>query len=202
MEALDLSVLLRLLALYAHVLACFSAAAGIVLGDIAIFAPRRIDAYLLGLARKIVCWALLWLWLTGLVLIAIDTGFVLETMASKSKLLAKLSVVTLLTLNGAALHRWVFPGLGRVQAQPARAAWLPSLLGGFAAASWLFAAFLGVAKPLASVVGYSGFMFLYGGALLLASATSLILLRPRLSAQLMRAGDALPAPRLSLARAG
>lgn len=191
MELLDPSTLLRLLALYAHVLACFGAAAAIVLGDVAIFVPRRVDAVLLSKASHWVTIALLLLWLSGLLLVGIDTGFEPAVIARKPKLLAKLTVVLVLSLNGLALHRWVFPRLAAVHTQPERAACLPSLLGGLGAASWLFAAFLGIAKPLAPVLGYAGFMLMYAGALLLAMGIALTLLRPRLSSQLQRVEEPL-----------
>ena len=93
MESLDLSALLRMLALYTHVLACFAAAASVVLGDVAIFMPKRVDRVLLRKASILVSKSLAALWISGLVLIGIDTGFDPAVIMEKSKLLAKLSVV-------------------------------------------------------------------------------------------------------------
>ncbi len=188
-ELLETSALLRMLALYTHVLACFAAAAGVVLGDVAIFMPKRVDRLLLQKSTRLVSWALLALWISGLGLIGIDTGFDPAVMLDKPKLLAKLSVVLVLTLNGWALHRWAFPLLASPQDEPQKAAGLPALLGGISSASWLFAAFLGVAKPLAIVLLYPGFMALYGASLLLAIGAALSLGRQRLARQLLVSDD-------------
>lgn len=187
MQLPDWDVLLRLLALYAHVLACFAAAAGIVLGDLAVFMRRRIDHDQLREGTVWVTRALLALWITGLVIIGIDTGFAPAVIASKGKLLAKLTVVTVLTLNGLALHRWALPRLLAPAGDAAyarQAAKVPSLLGAVSACSWLFAAFLGLAKVLASVLGLSGFLELYALSLGLALAVAWVWMRPRLERQL------------------
>lgn len=189
MELLDTSALLRMLALYTHVLACFAAAASVLLGDVAIFMPKRVDRVLLRKASRLVGLALGALWISGLLLIGIDTGFDPVVIADKPKLLAKLSVVLLLSLNGWALHRWAFPLLASPQEEPHKAAGLPALLGGISSASWLFAAFLGVAKPLAIVLHYPGFMALYGASLLLAVGVALSLGRQRLARQLLVSDD-------------
>lgn len=150
--------LLRLVALYVHVVACFAAAAAIVLGDLAVFLHRQVDRRLLRHASSWVVKALLVLWVTGLIIIGLDTGFDLAVLFTKGKLLAKFSVVALLTLNGLALHKWALPRLMAPTYEPERTARIPALLGAFSLASWLFAAFLGLAKPLAGLLGYAGFM--------------------------------------------
>lgn len=187
MQFPDWDAVLRLLALYAHVLACFAAAAGIVLGDLAVFMRRRIDHEQLREGTVWVSRALLALWITGLVIIGIDTGFAPAVIVSKGKLLAKLAVVVVLTLNGFALHRWALPRLlaPAGDADYARqAAKVPSLLGAVSACSWLFAAFLGLAKVLATVMGVGGFLELYGLGLVLAMAVAWVWARPRLARQL------------------
>ncbi len=189
MELLDTSALVRMLALYTHVLACFAAAASVVLGDLAIFMPKRVDRVLLRKASRLVSWALLALWMSGLVLIGIDTGFAPDVILERPKLLAKLSVVLILSVNGWALHRWAFPVLASPQETPQKAAGLPALLGGVSSASWLFAAFLGVAKPLAIVLHYPGFMGLYAACLAVAIAVALGLMRQRLARQLLVSDD-------------
>ncbi len=190
---LDTLVAARLGLVFAHLLAFASAAAAIAFGDFALFARRRIDAALLARAARVVAWSLAALWATGLALTWIDTGFAPAALASRPKLLAKLSVVTLLTLNGVALHRFAFPRLtGRRIADRAELRAIV-LLGGMSAATWLFAAFLGVARPLAGVLGYGGFMVMYGLVLGVGCAAALRVVRPRLARRLF-AGDATRAP--------
>ena len=165
------------------VVACFGAAAAIVLGDLAVFLHRQVDRRLLRRASSWVVKALLVLWVTGLIIIGLDTGFDLAVLFTKGKLLAKFSVVALLTLNGLALHKWALPRLMAPTYEPERTARIPALLGAFSLASWLFAAFLGLAKPLAGLLGYAGFMQFYG-SLLLALTVAWHWGRPRLARQL------------------
>lgn len=183
-DAVALMPLLRLVALYVHVVACFAAAAAIVLGDLAVFLHRQVDRRLLRRASAWVVKALAVLWVTGLLIVAIDTGFELPALLSKGKLLAKFSVVLLLTLNGVALHKWALPRLMAPTYQPELTARVPALLGALSLASWLFAAFLGLAKPLAGVLGYGGFMQLYALSLVLALVVAWQWGRPRLARQL------------------
>ena len=71
------------------------------------------------------------LWVTGLIIIGLDTGFDLAVLFTKGKLLAKFSVVALLTLNGLALHKWALPRLMAPTYEPERTARIPALLGAF-----------------------------------------------------------------------
>jgi hypothetical protein len=59
-----------------------------------------------------------------------------------------------LTLNGFLLHAYALPRLRRLD-------FLAALIGGVSASSWLFAAFMGIAKPLATLMSYNQFMALY-----------------------------------------
>lgn len=80
-----------------------------------------------------------------------------------------------LTLNGWALHALVFARLARDGASipiDARLA-LPAALGALSSASWVYAAFVGVARLVSPWLSFSGFMLLYGvvvSAALLAAA--------------------------------
>jgi hypothetical protein len=67
---------------------------------------------------------------------------------------AKLSVVIALTLNGVMLHLYALPRLHRLN-------FFAALMGGVSASSWLFAAFLGVARPIAALLTYGQFMGIY-----------------------------------------
>ena len=49
------------------------------------------------------------------------------------------------------------------------------------ATSWIYAAFVGIAKPLAEVFGYSGFIGLFALLLLGAISLALITVRPCLA---------------------
>jgi hypothetical protein len=129
------------------------------------------------------------LWVSGLAIVALDTGFVWSELLARPKLLAKLSVVVLLTANGALLHRWVFPRLHAESAtthgQAMQFAGLASLLGGFSAVSWLMAAFVGIGKPVTAALGYGGFMALYALGLLVVLPVAWWVVRPRLALRVM-----------------
>ena len=99
---------------------------------------------------------------------AVLPGIVLASMLAMPKLLAKVTVVGLLTLNGYYLHHRFFNRLGHAVANFRRAVNLTALMAAVSGASWMFAAFLGMAKPLGKIFGYIDFMTLYATLLVLA----------------------------------
>lgn len=175
---------LRMLLILLHLLAFSAAAAATTFGDFTIFALRRIDLALLHRAARLVAGVLAVLLLSGLAVVRLDTGFALDELARRPKLLAKFSLVVLLTLNGWALHRHVFPRRHGPHSRPLATALWATVAGAVSAASWLFAAFVGVGKPVAAVLGYAGFMLLYGLTLGLALVASLWQVHPRLVTRL------------------
>ena len=64
--------------------------------------------------------ALVVLWITGLAVIGMDTGFDTGLLATKPKLLAKLTVVAVLTVNSLGLHLLAFLRMAAPQANPGR----------------------------------------------------------------------------------
>lgn len=146
------------------------------------------------------------LWLlvsTGIALVAIDTGLDAARILGSPKLLAKLSVIAVLLVNAGVLHGLAFPALfSRRPGAASRAGWV-SLAGAVSGTSWMFATFLGVARPLALRLGYGGFMALYLAALACAGAVAWIWVRPRIRRLMQQRADADAAPRKpeSLSRA-
>ena len=153
MEALDSTAVARMGLILGHLLAFALAAVGIALGDLALFRKRHVDADMLGHAKHVVKWSLYALWATGLAVIWLDTRFDLAVLATKPKLLAKLTVAVALSANGWLLHRVVFHRFTVGQDDPERASVLPAIAGAISAASWLFAAFIGVGKAVAPCSG-------------------------------------------------
>lgn len=184
---LDLPSAARAVLIYAHLLAFAAAVAAIAFGDFAIFAGQRVNTALLRQSARIVSLALAALWVTGLGVIWLDTQFVLDAIAGKPKLLAKLAVVSLLSLNGLLLHRLAFPRITQPRSGVARAAALPIVLGSVSAASWGYAAFLGVARPFAPL-GFSGLMGIYFATLVIAVGVAWVFVRPRLVRQVPPSG--------------
>lgn len=186
MEALTPSAIVRTACVLGHLLSVLVATAGVVFADYAVFAGRRIDAKLLTAASGLVSVALGLLWVTGLMMIWMDTGFDLATIASSSKLLAKLTVASILTLNGALLHQLAFPRLATPQRAPRQAALLPTVLGAVSSASWLFAVFVAASKQLAAGLTYRDYLALYVIVLTLGIAFAVTVVRPKLVDQLRR----------------
>lgn len=186
---LELAAVARASLIYAHLLAFATAAVAITFGDFAIFAGRHVNTDLLQQSARIVSLALAALWATGMANIWLDTQFELVAIAGKPKLLSKLTVVSILTANGVLLHRLAFPRITRTHDDAARAALLPAMLGGVSAATWGYAAFLGVAKPFAPL-GYAGLMALYSAALALAAWAAWVFVRPRLARRMRPRADA------------
>lgn len=172
---------MRMALILGHVLAVGAACASIAFGDYAIFARRRIDGALLHKAELAVTLALLSLWTTGLAVIWIDTRFDWDLLAANPKLLAKLTIVMLLSMNGGALHYLGFPSLRTAHADPLHAARIPALLGAISVVTWLYSAFIGLAKPLEPLLGYSGFIQLYLIVVCVAIIVALVWMKPRLA---------------------
>ncbi|WP_348943749.1 hypothetical protein ABHF33_09565 [Chitinibacter sp. FCG-7] len=161
---------LRVLVLFPHLLACCVALGAILLSDAKFLLKRGVlndqeRAALHDLSR-VACIALGFLWLTGLSIIAIDFGHFPSwaELVSKPKLIAKLTVVIILSINGYLLHRFVLPHFVQktdLNQLAHRRIYLMLMLGALSGASWVFAAFLGIARPLTAILGYSGFMVTY-----------------------------------------
>ena len=187
MDSLPHSAVAHTAFVFGHLLAVLVAAAGVCFADFAVFAGRRIDAKLLSAASGLVVVALGALWATGLILVGLDTGFDPAVIVTKSKLLAKLTVVTVLTLNGIALHHYAFPQLVATK-RSARlpSALMPTLLGALSTGSWLYALFVASSKPLAASFAYRDYLALYALALAGAAAFAMLWVRPLLAQRLQQ----------------
>jgi hypothetical protein len=181
---LDPEALLRTMLIVLHLLAFALAAVGTAFCDYAVLVKRRLDVVLMHRASKVVTIALGALWLSGLTVAWVDTQLDLRQMLAMPKLMAKFTVVSVLTANGVLLHRFIFPLFLTANRGGGFSSRLPALLGGVSAASWVYAVFLGVAANLAAELGYTGFMLLYGVALLVAMGVSQTFVQPHLLTRL------------------
>ncbi|WP_427913458.1 hypothetical protein ACPWT1_00310 [Ramlibacter sp. MMS24-I3-19] len=149
--------LIRMGIVYVHLLACCIAIGTVFMSDLQLV--RELVAggrgtldpsELRGLHRTLV-WTLSVLWVTGLALVGFDAVTKGMQTLLNPKLQAKIAVVVLLTLNGVVLERHVLPALQkagsllRLQFGPRM---LSVFVGAVSAASWLYAAMLGVGRPL------------------------------------------------------
>lgn len=170
----------RLLLVLGHLLAFAVAITVILREDYALLVKKQIDPAAIKETSKTVFWGLLTLTITGAGIIWIDTGFDLAVLASKSKILAKLTVVGVLSLNGAVIHYLAFPAF---KSRKSLLHFVPklSVLAAISVVSWMYAAFVGIAKPLSSMLGYRGFIEVYVVLLVWGILLSLIVSRPLLS---------------------
>ena len=194
---MDAVVVLRTLCVLLHVLA-LAIGLGIVLReDWRLLNSRTFNIEGLSDSARLVGGALAVLWVTGLALIAIDTSFEFSQLMANPKLVAKITVVVLLTVNGVLLHRWALPILNGQRAARAEDVTPLALVGALSGSSWLYAAFLGVARPFAEVWHYADFMAYFGLMLVGSTLFALYYVRPRMSRLIQehhRSVRSLPAP--------
>lgn len=150
----------RLAILYAHLIACCVAIGTILMSDIAMVrqllgSPAlserdgSVHLHLLHLTVSRALWAL---WITGAAIVAVDIADKGLDYLGNPKLQAKLAIVLLLTFNGIVLHRFVLPAMsqaGSLLGLPIGQRRLAILTGTVSGVSWLYAAMLGIGRPLA-----------------------------------------------------
>ncbi|MCW5615236.1 MAG: hypothetical protein KIT32_08965 [Rhodocyclaceae bacterium] len=158
--------LARMALVFAHVVSCAIAVGFAFFADFRVLKARGSlkprDHEIVQQVAVFVVGALIALWITGAGIILMDFGHVpsMDEILARPKVAAKLFVVLVLTLNGILLHFYALPRLHRIDL-------VSSLIGGVSAASWVFAIFLGVGKPLAALLSPSHFLALYGFSLVL-----------------------------------
>ncbi|UVJ45038.1 hypothetical protein NVV94_05510 [Pseudomonas sp. LS1212] len=168
--------MLKMLLVYGHLLATCIALGRVLQADHKLWSWRKeaLDQArreYLEETQKIVTLALLALWGSGLLLVLqgyLDEGV---TYLLNQKLWAKVTVVALLSLNGALLHRIGFPLLQKAPFVLLRSRL--ALLGALSMSGWLFAAFLGVARAWNHVLPYLYVMGAFAVFSLLACAVAL-----------------------------
>ncbi len=165
--------LLRQLALFAHIVLFAFAFVAIARADLDLLRERTNSGQMRAVGRY-VSLLLGGLWISGVLLIALDVGFDFAAIAAKPKLATKLTVVCLLTVNGVLLHSFAFPQLMSGKRLSPSVAALCAVLGGVSSASWLFASFVGTARIIAPAMTYGRFMSLYTVLLIAAVALALM----------------------------
>jgi hypothetical protein len=149
--------LARMGVVYFHLVACCIAIGTVFMSDLRMVRSLlRGDRdtverdHLVGL-QTTVSRSLLALWVTGALLVGMDIWVKDVSVLFNPKLQAKIAVVTLLTVNGFALHSKVLPALQRVRCMldlspPMRQ--FAVMTGAVSGVSWLYAAALGIGRPL------------------------------------------------------
>lgn len=153
--ALDL---VRMAVVFSHLIACCVAIGLVLTSDVAMVRQmlRGDPTTALGQGhletlQRTVARALGALWITGLALVWFDTAVQGAHILANPKLHAKILVVVLLTINGLVLHEHVLPWMtrsGSVLRLSFRQSMLTLLSGAASGVSWVYAAMLGVGRPL------------------------------------------------------
>lgn len=159
---LNSALMLQQAVLFVHVIAFALTLSAVLREDWRLLVTRRIDAPRLVRTARAVSIGLSALWASGLVLVAIDAAASAGPWWPSAKLQAKLIVVGVLTINGWALHAWVFPRLWGHAIRLAPRLWPAAALGAISSASWVYASFVGVARVVSPWLSLAGFMALYG----------------------------------------
>lgn len=148
----------RMAVLFVHLIACCVAIGMVLTSDIAMVRQlvvadpnNRLDPEHFSQLQKTVSAALWMLWLTGVVLVSLDVYLKGWNYLSNPKLQSKVAIVMLLTLNGFALHKYVLPLMqkaGSLLHLSFSQRVLTLFSGAVSGVSWLYAAMLGIGRPL------------------------------------------------------
>jgi len=172
--------LVRLSVIYVHLLAC-CIAIGLVFASDAEMVRNLLkghkqaghDSKHMTSLQKSVANALIFLWLTGAAVIGIDYLDKGMNYFANPKLQAKVIIVMLLTFNGMLLHRYVLPALlkaGNLLDLNFGVRMFALFSGALSGVSWLYAAMLGVGRPLAWKYSLTELLLAYPVLILLGFA--------------------------------
>lgn len=150
----------RLAIVYLHLIACCVAIGLVLTSDLAMIkklvsgAPEAPDDLShLRYVKHVVFLSLIALWISGIAIVALDTSVKGVEYFTNPKLQAKIAIVCLLTLNGFLLHHTVMPAIekfGSLLNLPSPGLRQSAIFAGaVSGVSWLYAALLGVGRPLA-----------------------------------------------------
>ena len=176
--------MLKTLLVYTHLIAACLAIGVILLQDLALakWRGRPMDAdSIANLQRNthLATIALVVLWVSGLAIVTI--GYIdVPGYLMNQKLWAKFAVVSILTLNGLFLHYYSFPVLASPQGfvgASGRGQLFVVITAVISLVSWLYACYLGIARPWNNTVPFTYVMLVYSLVLTVALVVALELWR-------------------------
>lgn len=161
--------MIKTLLVYAHLISACVAIGILLMQDIALakWQGRPMDEESNSLLKRnagIVTYALAILWVTGLAIVVLGQ---LDNPAylMNQKLWAKFTVVSVLTINGLFLHFYSFPRLasagGFIGNKTSHQIFV-LITAVISLVSWLYACYLGIARPWNNVASYEYVMSIYG----------------------------------------
>ncbi|MHC8391626.1 hypothetical protein ACYZTM_27210 [Pseudomonas sp. MDT2-39-1] len=185
LENKEFMELLRLGVIYVHLVACCVAIGLVLTSDMAMVRDllkrktltEHDNAHMESLQKSVIV-ALIALWVTGIAVIGIDYLEKGMNYFMNPKLHAKVIIVVLLSYNGILLHRLVLPALqkaGSLLNLGFSARMMALFCGSLSAVSWMYAAMLGVGRPLAWKYSLSELLMAYPLLIALGFVTMLAL---------------------------
>lgn len=188
-----------------HIVALAVAFGGAIAADLFFFSRtvlRPIESTTIAIGQflgEIVAAGLTVLWFTGIVLVATAYGADPSAVASE-KLLVKVFIVTVLTINGFVIHTVVLPTVAEQEGRrlfdylPLSKRVVLAAAGATSIVSWLFPTLLGTAKELNNVPAYKILACYYAALILAALAlTTLAILVGRWRREPAESGGGAPA---------
>lgn len=170
---------LRVMFMFGHVMTMVYAGIAMTACHHAIFRYEQMRSGLLLRSAQATMMAILAHWISGLLVLAFDTGFSWQLIARQPLLLSKITVMGILTLKTVVFYKFALPRLVGIKRDVRGSQGPIAMLGVMSVSSWVYLVFLGVAKPLLGL-GYGGFMALYGGVMLLAAGFAWRVVGPRI----------------------
>ena len=147
----------RMMVLYLHLLFCVVAMAQVFETDLRI-ALGKTTIGLLSQQSVRVGLLLFAMWVSGLAVIYLDTGFDLFLISEDSKLLLKVFCVAMLSFNSLLLHCYSLPAVMKVDESLLQRTSVQRIgkvksafivyIGALGLSNWLLAAFIGISEPL------------------------------------------------------
>lgn len=167
-------LVMKTLVVYVHLLSACVAVGSLLLQDIGLCRARArklLEREIEDLKKtiKVISVALILLWVSGIALVTLGYMASPEKYLANEKLWAKITVVVILTVNGFVLHSKTFPKfqVGTVFVHlPTATSMLVVLTGSISTVTWLFACYLGIARPWNYTLDYKSIMALYLGILI------------------------------------
>lgn len=161
--------IVKSLIVFAHLIACCVAVGLVCYLDISLFHARRreFNKKLLQdmkILPNFVRDALIALWVTGFAIIALGIQMKGWAYIDNPKLWVKILVVMILTINGWLLHKYGLPMMERTQQLSHLSRNERShlaIMGGISTASWLMAAYLGIARFMNGTLEFSTVLAIY-----------------------------------------
>ena len=176
------SVAFRQFLVFSHLFLFAFAVVEVLKKDVRLFTDSSFSIGEIRSTAQLLTWLLGALWITGIALVYTSSGWDIQSVINNSKLMAKFTIVMILTINGIALHFIAFPLMERPRYYSGVVC---SLLGAVSAVSWLFASFVGASRIISPELDYVDFLLIYSVVLCGAIGVAVLIVKDRLQQLLL-----------------